>query len=547
VLLNRNRSYRSFASRLRRDDQGAVLAAVIGMMMVSLLLVTLITTSVVSGAGTATATRSGVQSQAAAQAGIAAARTFVDKTPCASTYTSAAGAPQQYSVKVYWRADAAGTWVAGCPATKQFQVKYVSTGTAAAKAVAGQSARDVSYVEAIYSGSSVSSTINASGPAIYAYQATGTTGLGTSGIGLFDTLSGTPATGAIQVRHGNLTCTGLQIGMTINFMVPDGDFTQTGACSSITGNVTASGNVTTSGSISGNVTAGGSVDLNGTVGGNVSAASLRMNPSGKISGNAWVQGATTFENSNFLGIITKPTVSGTLTTKSRTGQATVGTSTVVPAGPGPSPYAAPMTVGDWVDYNYTGQAGWPGFTIKTLPAGNCTWSMLSTARSQIGTAKGVIDARACTNGNFLNGLSVSEQKNDLAYILPNSINVDIGGVKIEGSNYNLWFIQPDEVADGAPTCPPGGKLTMSGVNVSFPHVMVYTPCTYSEAGLLGLLGVLTFTGQIYAGKVELGQALIGVRSQNYLAVGLPGVDLSAGTTAATGPRLLLSTRNVQTG
>jgi Tfp pilus assembly protein PilX len=513
--------------RLRHDERGAVLVAVICMMTVVMLLVTLITTSVVSGAGTSTASRSGVQSQAAAQAGVAAVRAIVDKSACtsASTYASAVGASPQYSVKVYWRADATGTWAAGCPANKQQQVKYVSTGTAAAKGVAGQSARDVSYVEAVYSASSVSSTITASGAAIYAYQASGSTGLGTNGIGLFDTLSGTPATGAIQVRHGNFTCTGLQVGMTINFIVPDGNFTQTGLCGSITGSVWAGGSVDMSGSISGNVSAG---------------TTLRMSPTSSIGGNAWVRGASTFDNFLF-----RPTISGNLTTQSRTGNVTAGSTTILPA-PGVSPYST-GTVADWVDYNYTGQAGWPGFTIVALPAGNCTWTMLSNARTTIGTAKGVIDARACTNGNFLNGISLSYQKNDLAYILPNTINVDIGGVSVQGSEYNVWFIQPDEVADGVPTCPPGGKITMSGVNVSFPHMMVYSPCTYAETGLLSVLSLLTFTGQIYAGKVELGQALIGVRSQNYLAIGLPGVDLTAGTTAATGPRLLLSSRNVQTG
>jgi hypothetical protein len=514
---------RLLLTRLKRDDHGAVLVAVIGVMTVALLLVTLITTSVVSGAGTATATRSGVQSQAAAQAGIAAVRAIVDKSACtaASTYTSAAGAAQQYSVKVYWRADATGTWAAGCPANKQQQVKYVSTGTAAAKGIAGQSARDVSYVEAVYSASSVSSTITGSGAAIYSWGTAPSMGM-SGGVGLLNTLAVGMPKATIQVRHGNAQCTGLNLNTSANWVVQDGDYTQDGLCLTVNGNITASGKV----------------DLNSlltSVTGNVSAGSLHMSLTSSITGNAWIRGNSAFDDL----VLARPSISGTLTTKTKTGNVYAGTTTLVPAGPGASPYAA-AAVPEWVDYNYTGQAGWPGFTIKTMDAATCDSTTMAAAITSLNAVKGVIDGRACPASAFAS-VSISSQPNDLAIFVPNTVNVALGGIKITGGTGKLWIIQPDEVADNQPTCPPGGGLTMSGANIAFPNIMIYTPCTYQESGLSI---AFTFTGQIYAGQVALGGV---IRVQNYVPIGLPGVDLTAGTTAATGPRLLLSTRNVQTG
>jgi hypothetical protein len=494
-----------------RDDRGAVLVAVMGVMTVAVLLLTLITTSVVSGAGSATATRSGVQSQAAAQAGIAAVRAIVDRGSCtaASTYSSAARAPQQYSVKVSWRSIPTGSWTAGCPSTKQQQVKYVSTGSAAAKAVAGQSSRDVSHIEAIYSGSSVSPTITGTGAAIYSWGSTSGMGL-TGGVGLLNTLAVGMPKATIQVRNGNATCTGLNVNTSANWVVQNGDYTQDGLCLTVDGDVTA---------VNGKVTIDGLLVGLSVSNGNVTANSVKMNGLSRINGN--VISHTTAHGPNLLSP-NSMNVSGSISRNVATWP----------------PVGVPV-VPEWVDYKYTGQEGWPGFTIKTMDA-TCTQEKLAAAVASVASVKGVVDARTCPASAF-GGLSLGNQANDLAVFVPNNLSVGVGGINITGGNSKLWIIQPDDVADNKPTCPPGGGIKMSGANIVFPNIMIYTPCTYQETGLSL---AFTFTGQIYAGQVSLGGV---IRIQHYLPIGLPGVDLTAGTTAATGPRLLLSTRNVQTG
>ena len=66
MLLNR------ILGRVRRDEQGVALIAVIGVMAVGVVVGSVILTSILSGIGFTASTRAGVQSQAGADAGLAA-------------------------------------------------------------------------------------------------------------------------------------------------------------------------------------------------------------------------------------------------------------------------------------------------------------------------------------------------------------------------------------------------------------------------------------------------------------------------------------------
>ena len=255
------------ARRLRSEERGVALAAVIGLMVVGLLLTSLIVSSVIGGLGSTTATRAGVQSQASAEAGIAVAKVGFEAGTCLSqstpgVYASAAGAVPIYSATVFWRPLSGGTWVQGCPTVLQTQVRIVATGTAAATGVASQSAKDVSYVESIYS-------LTGTGAAVYGYSSTGSTGNGT-----FVSVDG--STPAFFVRTGDVNCSGSISGMS-DIVVQNGSLTTTGNCN-IPGNAWSSGPM----AITGSASVGGSA---------WSLSSITAAP-GRIAGSIWAYAVT---------------------------------------------------------------------------------------------------------------------------------------------------------------------------------------------------------------------------------------------------------------
>ena len=255
------------ARRLRNEERGVALAAVIGLMVVGLLLTSLIVSSVIGGLGSTTAARAGVQSQASAEAGIAVAKVGFEAGTCSSqptpgVYASAAGAVPMWSAKIFWRPLSGGSWVQGCPIVLQNQVRIVATGTAAAIGVSGQSAKDKSYVEAVYS-------LGGTGAAVYGYSSTGSTGNGT-----FVSVDG--STPAFFVRTGDVNCSGSISGMS-DIVVQSGSLTTSGNCD-IPGNAWSSGPMAITGSAS----------VHGTA---WSLSSITAAP-GRITGARWPYAVT---------------------------------------------------------------------------------------------------------------------------------------------------------------------------------------------------------------------------------------------------------------
>jgi len=273
---------------LRKDDEGIALAAAIGVMAVGLLLSALILGSVVNGLGFTSATKAGVQSQAAADSGIAIAETALYSGVYSGTcnYSSAPGATPEYSVKMFRNAGA--SWVQGCPNGSTTQVKVVSTGAAAAKAVSAQSGNDASRVEAVYLLPSTPSTIAATGPAVYAYSSQGFSGSGT-----LVTVDGQSPN--VMVKEGNVTCSG-GAAMQGDLVVNNGDLTLSGSCG-VTGNVWASGTVALSGGV--------------VVGGSVTSKAITIN-SGKVGGSVWATNVANLSSANITGSV----IAGALTLSS---------------------------------------------------------------------------------------------------------------------------------------------------------------------------------------------------------------------------------------
>lgn len=523
------RSIRSF----RRDESGSALVAVVGVMAVGLILTAMVMTSVVSGYGFTTSTRAGVQSQAAADAGIAIARAGMESGTCGTNggvFRSAPGAIPSYQVTVWRQRTAGGAWEAGCPTNDSTPVRLVSTGIADALGVAGVSGNDESRVEAVLA-QPTRSTIGPSGPAVYAYWSDGF-----SGSGRLNPVNGSVP--SVLVKRGNVSCSGASDGGA-DWVIDGGNLDVTGSCgisgnvwstgrTTVSGAVTIGGNVvgsgvtlTGSGKIGGSVWSDADVTLSGAaqVWGNMTGVRLTMSGSSRVVRDAWVYGSADLRD-------WPSTVSGNLTAKSKSGSGRAGgRTTVISSGPGASPFVTPVrpVVPEWTDFPYN-RADWPGFTEVVIGAG-CNESALQAAINGIGTAPGIVDARGCSQIS-IGAANTITTRSDLV-ILANKFALGGSGGFATGSDRRLWLITPDTVDDNEPTCQSGmGPVTMGGA-FSFSQrlsVMVYTPCRIAVESAVSL------RGQLYGGKVTVnGAATVG-----YVPLGLPNVDLSTGVISDPG-------------
>jgi cytoskeletal protein CcmA (bactofilin family) len=542
--------------RLRRDDEGVAMAAVLGLMAVSALLTALVAGSVVTSMGRTSATRAGIQSQAAAEAGVAAARAGLIAGSCLANggvYQSAAGAVPAYKATI-WVPLTASTWTRSCPVGTTTQVRILSTGYANSPGVDGVTFGDTANIEAILSSASTPTQLSATGPAVYAYSS-----LGFGGGGRL--LSAGGDTPDVLVKTGDLDCTGGAQGAT-DLVVNSGNLIIDSGCQ-IAGNAWASGSVTMPGgpNVGGNVIGNGVSISGGTqVGGNVyssgplymtggpailgyaTAASLNLQ-GGTIAKNAWIYGSSTL---NWGGVI-----NGSITTKTLSvpnySNLIGGTKTITnPSTPGASPYPTPTTpvVPNWIDFgsqaaDYTPSV-WTGFAVYTMGS-DCSYPKVASAMASF-TGPGIIDARACSNGIKLgfsgDGGTKYSVNNDLA-IIGKDLEFGGGAGFTTSSAHRLWLINPDTVGNSLPDCN-GQKLQTTGGFTYSPKlsVMMYSPCAVAVAS------GTTFTGQVFAGQASID----GGSTITYQAIGLPGYDLNSGTrttsTSTEADRSLLSQRNV---
>lgn len=544
--------------RASKRDDGVALAAVLGLMAVGLIITSLVLTSVVSASGFTTYTRAGVQSQAAAEAGIAAARAGLAANTCTSsgtppTYRSAPGTDPQYLATI-WRPGVSGGWVEGCPQGTSTQVRILSRGFAAADGAGTMSAGDETVLEAVLSSLSAPITINASGPALYSY---GNGSLG-NGASLISTGGSEPD---IQVKKGNFTCNGKGYGSAD--LVVDGAVTVEASCE-ITGDTFATGEVYFSGAgkVTGNVVSNTRVRFyNGTIGGRLwTTGAFDMS-----QGNATIEGTFKAGSFQFVGGTTKSkgyvygltNLSGvwgnlnqTITTQTVSGapnwwwdanknKFVVGTP-VLPTYVSDLPVMP--TIPNWVDFganpaHYTTD-WWQGFTVRTMGT-SCGGVQIAAAVAALSAKPGILDARNCVGGIVLNG--------DTNVVLPNDLVIFAKSISISGSGRfsstagaRLWLINPDTVANNVPDCNSqtmkieGGDTPFNGLKT-----FIYTPCKAD------VLSSIKITGQIISGQT----ALAGGVQLTFVPIGLPGIDLDTGATAGATPtesdRQLVSLRNVK--
>jgi cytoskeletal protein CcmA (bactofilin family) len=523
-------------SRRELNDEGSALAAVLGVMVVTLVVSVAIASATLSSLGYTSATRAGVQAQSAAEAGIDDTEAKLAKATCnLSSYRSST--EPIFSVEVLTQESGNPTWAIRCPSPATTSIKLKSTGTAVATGSSGNRTGNKRVVEAIYL-PPVSSSVGKSGPAVYAYSATGFEGSGT----LLPVNGSEPS---VLLRTDDVACNGGGF-VTGDLVAAEGSVSIGGSCS-VSGSVWAKKKVSINGGeilIGGDVTSGhvgpdDSMLISGarvrgnawaagpmtltwgtTIEGGATAPSLNL-AGGNVKGQAWSAGAATFGGGALID--------GRLTAKStNSSNSALGGANIVAAGPGAGPAAGPTpVVPNWVDFQYV-KSAWVGFT-EVAVSGACDWTTFKNAAASLASGPGIIDARGCTDPV---AISSADDKlilgNDLV-IVAKSFNLGASGGFTATAERKLWLITPDLVADGKPTCPTttpanAGPFTVGGGFTIAPTVraMVYSPC------LVSITSGINWYGQVFAGGVKID----GAAKLNYVPIGLPGVNLTEGTVSS---------------
>lgn len=548
--------------KLRSDDRGAALAAVIGLMATGMLMTALVAGSVVTAMGTTSGVRAGVQSQAAAEAGIAAARAGLIAGTCSAQASLASGAPAYVStagetpkyVASVWRAGASGAWEPGCPISLATQVRILSTGYAQSTGVNGNVAHDTTHLEAILSAAITPGQIIATGPAVYAYNA-GSFGNG----GQLVSLDG--STPDVIVKNGNVTCDN-NFTATANLVVNGGSLLVDNGCD-ISGNVWASGSIafTNSGEVGGYAVGNGVTMANSsrvskvwstsyfTTSGNivvssgVKAYSMSLG-GGTLGGSSYVYGTTSVTAPN------QTTLSGTIVTEvagtisnSWSGKPKVTVTNPITSPTFASDVPESPVVPNWIDFgaqaaHFTDET-WSGFSVYAMGT-SCGPANIAAAVASFGTQPGIIDGRACTGPLYINQNNSIVLYSDVA-IIADQILFDNQGTLSSAQTRRVWLINPDYVADASPTCADQSLDINNNAHFTNLNVMLYSPCTVSAVAGIAI------NGQIFSGTT----AMTNNSTLAYAAIGLPTFDLNYGTettvTATEAQRNLSALRNVTEG
>jgi hypothetical protein len=559
-------------SRGADGERGSAMIAVVGLMGITVVIAISVASASINTLSFTSATRAGVQSQAAAEAGIDYTVGALKSTMgCSPTYSSPAGAPSfstsiSYATTAAIPSSAAG-WTPGCPPNSATFVKVESQGTASAKGVGGNTVGNKNKVEAIYNFVSAAAPIAASGAAAYSYS--------TGVLNTLTLLDGGNLNADIRIKTGSVTCQSNTV-INGNVRLANGYFASSGSCrvtgsvsasqyvavndgSSIGGDVTARGGALYSGTaativgtgsqsggggkaVGGNVFAGGPVSTSGVISGNVTSTpqpggaigqkSIITPVSTRIGGNLAAAGEFDTWGGRCAAPRDKWDADGNACWIKQNGYVTGAVSYYVSGLTAPP---AP-TVPDWVDYNFNPSewtalgynvVTWPGTTAACRIDNNTVSSPAVTALSTY-TTPTVIDARACTAGlDFsLSGALNLSLKTNIAFIAP---KIDIGKLTASSNNATqrkLWFIVPDTTANALPT----PTASNCGVDIkndtrinNSVSAFVYTPCKVSNSAAV-------WSGQMYGGTVSFDSNI----TLTFEPVGLPNVDLD-GSVVVTPP------------
>ncbi len=497
----------------RSDDRGNAMIAVIGLLAVTSMITMTVTGATVQALSYTSLTRAGVQSNAAAEAGVDAmlAQLFADACPATGELAATQGSVDPsltgpaadepfFVATVAQRISTSASWTAGCPVGATTQIRIQSTGFATDIGVAeSASAGDTSAVQAVYEWTPGANSAAVTGAAVFSY---GTPGLSNS----LELLSFNGNSANVIVAEGNIVCS--------NSVYVEGDI------------VAANGNISLNNTCSagGNVWASGTVSLQGnkTIGGDVIAAGpglTTIDPSTTIGGGVYARG----EIDSW----------GQRCSTGATGWDAAGDACSVARNTGADPVfynrldvEAP-TKPLWVDVDFVA-ADWVsrGWTVRTWTGAclidNKTSKDAPVAALSTYTTPTVIDARGCSSFTISTSAKLTiNMKTDLTFILPKTANIeDFTAVSSGSVDRALRFITPDTVADGKPTLTGCGRIDINNQNeLEAPiAVIVYSPCAIYNSNQL------TWRGQYYGSTVTFSNN----SELTYVPIGIPGFDLGNG-------------------
>lgn len=482
--------------RLRRTpERGSALIAVLGVMVVGLIFTTVISTSVLSAYSFSSSTRASVQSHAAADAGIAAARAGLYITGnCAAQTTPGkytATGTLAYSATVQF--DAGSGWQNGCPTAAASRVRILSTGTAQALGRPGNTQGNSRKVEAIFR-----------------WMVPGVTPSGTSvdlyGGGQVEANSSfdLSESNGLMIQNGNLLCD--------------------------KNNAVFNGNI--------------------TVGGAPTYGNLTFSQKCTVNGNVVVSNKADLGSGNIVGKLTSQTV---VPSNPTTAQVSGGY-TPLTTPPSTAPWVdLPYNPSDWRDS--TGAQ----YEVKTAPSGTpCTFMNANLGGTNPGSPV-VLDMRSCVGGPSAGNNTTVSLTSDVVIFANQFNFSTTNSLKFTSSStavHRLWFITPDNTNDHQPTCNKtplatdpthqddfNAKNTLSASDVisttNAIQAMLYTPCALISKNNL------TWNGQIYTGTYS---TIVNNPTYTFAQVGVAGYDLGTGAPipalGSQQPGALISNRDV---
>lgn len=539
--------------RFARGERGSAMAAVLGLLGVTTVVGLTITAVTVNAIGYTSSTRADIQSRAAAEAGIdvteAGLRTAGDCATHNGVYTSAT-APV-YATQVSYKT--VGNWITGCPVPTSTSVRVVSVGTAAASGVNGASAGNTTSLEAIYAFIPATGSITATGGAIttptgYLTNSSKVTQNGSSTTpgsadvhittsGVYKCDSGTIITGNLFVENGSAQ---LDACIVLGNVRVAG-FVSLNNKTSVGGNVIAAGlngaigpyaNATGyvyDSTIGGSLTVGGKISLQAAkitgnvVGATVSTVVNAIAPDVRIAGNLSLSGTFTTWGEpalcNLLGGVTKLLCA--LTNGIVGGAAAIlAPGLTAPSAPASTPWAAyTYRASDWTSVGFT-EVLWTGScTVDNTPVNQAALNAILAYTTPV-----VVNALNCSKLLFSSSSTLQlKLKSDLAFV---SNNFGLEAMNIDSNvaaGVRLWFVVPGTAPLGVSLCL-NLKLDINSTVTVTAKVaaLVYTPGCVKNS-------TTSWHGQFYAGGVEFNSN----SSLDYVAVGLPGVNLDGGTTTTT--------------
>ncbi|WP_241976619.1 MULTISPECIES: hypothetical protein [unclassified Cryobacterium] len=431
-------------SQVRRGERGSALVAVLGLMIVLAIVTITIGAVTVQAAGTTTSSRAGVQSHAAADAGLDVALARLKTTNGCTTGGNVLTSTVVpiFTSTISYSLNSGSTWTDACPPNSATHVRITSVGTAEQLGAAGASSGDKSTVQAIYKWVPIIVQVPIDGAAVYANSVDGV--LKKFNLSSADNSVAT----SVMVKTGDVECTNnAKIGG--DLILGDGN-AKLNACD-VAGKIHVNGNVV--------------IDAS------------------NVGGSIWATGTVSIAGSTY-------------------NSATVRSGATVPI-----PAIPNWTDIKWDPAHWTGMGynivNWTGSCdISKNNAAGTKWAQIATYI----TPTVVNFLNACPNNPVTtsNSMDYVALKSNIV-LVANEFTFDKLYFSATTAR-TLTFLVPDDVPNGQPTCIPTAPSTLKGdiyltnetdfgTNIA---AMVYTPCKI-RSDRNG------FRGQLYGGEAEFNQ------------------------------------------